>query len=38
MEFTTKEKINVLISYIKDIDNLRKRISNIDILMDIFHT
>ena len=36
MEFTTREKINALMSYIEDIDEIRERISNINILINIF--
>ena len=36
MEFTTKEKINVLISYVEDICELKNRVKTTDLLMDIF--
>ena len=36
MEYTAKEKIIALINYIESINNLKEKISNIDILIDIF--
>ena len=36
MEYTNKEKIIALINYVESIDEIKKRLSKINILMNIF--